>query len=190
VPVLLEAARVTADGATQVTGRVDANGQFTTLGAKPGRYFVRIGGSPEGWMFKSATWRGRDVSDEPFDLDSDANDVVITFTDRWTDMHGIVLGLRGPDPDATVLIFPMEQQAWTNYGINARRVRSVRTSRSGDYRLHSIPAGDYYVVAIPEDRAADWQDPGFLASLTAVATRVTISDGDQKLVGLRTREVR
>jgi hypothetical protein len=130
------------------------------------------------------------VSDEPFDLDSDANDVVITFTDRWTGIHGIVQGLRGPDPDATVLIFPMEQQSWTNYGINGRRVRSVRSSRSGDYRLHSIPAGDYYVVAIPEDRAADWQDPGFLSSLTAVATRVTISDGDQTLVGLRTREVR
>jgi hypothetical protein len=119
VPVLLEAARVPADGATQVTGRVDASGQFTAVGAKPGRYFVRIGGSPEGWMFKSASWRGRDVSDEPLDLDSDANDVVITFTDRWTGMHGIVQGPRGPDPDATVLIFPIEQQAWLDYGTNA-----------------------------------------------------------------------
>ena len=142
-------------------------------------------------MFQSATYRGRNVSDEPFELDSDANDVVVTFTDRWTGMRGIVQGPRGnPDPDATVLVFPLDQQAWANYGTGSRRVRSVRTSKSGDYTLHSIPPGDYYVIAIPDERAADWQDPAFLVSLTSVATRVTIGDGEQKLVGLRTREVK
>ena len=190
VPVLLEAARFTADASAQVTGPVDASGQFTVVGAKPGRYLLRMGGSPQGWMFKSATWRGRDVSDESFELDSDASDVVITFTERTTGVRGIVQGVRGPDPDASVLIFPTEQQAWTNYGLNARRIRSARTSRSGDYSVDSIPAGDYYVVAVPDDRAADWQDPAFLASLTPVATRITVNDGDQKLVGLRTREVK
>jgi hypothetical protein len=189
VPVALEAAVARPNAVTQVPGRVDAEGQFTAAGATPGKYLVRVI-SPEGWMFKSATYRGRNVSDEPFDLDSDANDVVITFTDRWTGMHGIVQGARGPDPEATVLIFPMDPQAWTGYGLAGRRVRSVRTSRSGDYSVHSIPPGDYYVVAIPDERAADWQDPAFLASATSVASRITIGDGDQKLVGLRTREVR
>jgi protocatechuate 3,4-dioxygenase beta subunit len=190
VPVLLEAARVPANGETELPGRVEADGQFAVPGAPPGQYLLRVGGSPEGWMFKSATWRGRNVSDEPFDLESDANDVVITFTDRWTGMHGVVQGPRGPDRDATVLIFPMDQEGWTNYGLSSRRVRSVRTSRSGDYSVHSIPTGDYYVVAVPDERAADWRDPAFLGSLTSVAARVTIRDGDQKLVGLRTREVR
>jgi len=189
VTVALEAAVARPNAVTQVLGRVDADGHFTADGATPGQYLVRVI-SPEGWMFKSATYRGRNVSDEPFDLDSDANDVVITFTDRWTGMHGIVQAARGPDPEATVLIFPTDPQAWTSYGLAGRRVRSVRTSRSGDYSVHSIPPGDYYVVAIPDDRAADWQNPAFLASLTSVATRVTIGDGDQKLVGLRTREVR
>ena len=189
VLVAVEAAVAPPNAVTQVPGRVDANGQFTAAGATPGQYLVRVV-SPEGWMFKSATYRGRNVSDEPFDLETDANDIVITFTDRWTGMHGIVQGARVPDPEATVLIFPMDPQAWTNYGLGSRRVRSVRASRSGDYTVHSIPAGDYYVVAIPDERAADWQDPAFLSSLTSVATRVTIGDGDQKLVGLRTREVR
>jgi len=84
----------------------------------------------------------------------------------------------------------MDQQAWTNYGLNSRRVRSVRTSRSGDYNVHSIPVGDYYVVAISDERAADWQDPVFLQSLTSGASRVTIGEGENKLVGLRTREVK
>jgi protocatechuate 3,4-dioxygenase beta subunit len=189
VAVALEAAVAPPNAVTQVSGRVNADGQFTAAGATPGQYLVRVN-SPAGWMFKSATYRGRNVSDEPFDLDTDANDVVITFTDRWTGMHGIVQGARGPDPEATVLIFPMDPHTWTGYGLAGRRVRSVRTSRSGDYNVHSIPPGDYYVVAIPEERAADWQDPAFLASLTSIATRVTIGDGDQKLVGLRTREVK
>jgi hypothetical protein len=191
VPVMLEAAGAPANAETQVNGRVESDGRFTAPGAPPGRYLVRVTGSPEGWMFKEATYRGRNVSDEPFDLESDANDVVITFTDRWTGLHGVVQGPRGaPDPDATVLIFPANQDGWTDYGLNPRRVRSVRTSRSGDYSVHSIPTGDYYVVAVPDDRVSDWRDPAFLLSLTSVATHVSISDGDQKLVGLRTREVR
>ena len=191
VPVVLEAASVPASGESEVQGRADGDGRFTAAGAPPGRYLVRVTGSPEGWMFKEATYRGRNVSDEAFELDSDANDVVITFTDRWTGLHGIVQGPRGaPDSEATVLIFPTNQEGWTDYGFNPRRVRSVRTSRAGDYSVHSIPPGDYYVVAIPDDRAGDWRDPAFLLSLTSVAARVSISDGDQKLVGLRTREVR
>ena len=191
VPVMLEAASMPPNAQTQINGRVEADGRFTAPGAPPGRYLVRVSGSPEGWMFKEATYRGRNVSDEPFDLDSDANDVVITFTDRWTGLHGVVQGPRGaPDPDATVLMFPTNHEGWTDYGLNARRVRSVRTSRSGDYSVHSIPTGDYYVVAIPDDRAGDWRDPSFLLSLTSAATHVSIADGDQKMVGLKTREVR
>ena len=191
VPVVLEAASASANAESEVQGRVDSDGRFATSGAPPGRYLVRVAGSPEGWMFKEATYRGRNVSDEPFELDGDASDVVITFTDRWTGLHGVVQGQRGaPDSDATVLIFPTNQDGWTDYGLNPRRVRSVRTSRAGDYSAHSIPPGDYYVVAIPDDRASDWRDPAFLLSLTSVAARVSISDGDQKLVGLRTREVR
>jgi hypothetical protein len=191
VAVNLEAAGVPANGQAQVSGRVEADGRFTAPGAPPGRYLVRVSGSPEGWMFKEATYRGRNVSDEPFVLDGDANDVVITFTDRWTGMHGVVQGPRGaPDPGATVLIFPTNQDDWTDYGLNPRRVRSVKTSRSGDYSVHSIPVGDYYVVAVPDERASDWRDPAFLLSLTSAATRVSIGEGDQKLVGLRTREVR
>jgi hypothetical protein len=191
VPVVVEAADSDPNRVARVTGGLDGSGQFTVHGVLPGPYLVRVSASPEGWMFKSATYKGRNVADEPFDLDSDAIGVVITFTDRWTGMHGVVQSPRGGgDPDAAVLIFPLDRQAWTNYGLSGRRVRSVRTSRSGCYSVHSIPAGDYYVVAIPEDRAADWQDPAFLESLTSAATRVTIGDGDQKLVGLRTREVR
>jgi len=191
VSVSLDAAGVPPNKPAQVSGRVEADGRFTVPGAPPGRYLVRVSGSPEGWMFKEATYRGRSVSDEPFDLDGDANDVVITFTNRWTGLHGVVQGPRGaPDPDATVLIFPTNQDGWSDYGLNARRVRAVRTSRSGDYSVHSIPPGDYYVVAVPDERASDWRDPAFLVSLTSGATRVSIGDGDQKLVGLRTREVR
>jgi len=190
VPISLEAASRSPNATGQINGRMEPDGQFTVPGAMTGQYLLRVLGSPEGWMFKSATFRGRNIADEPFELDADANDVVITFSDRWTGMHGIVQGPRGPDPQATVLIFPMDQQAWTNYGLNSRRVRSVRTSRSGDYNVHSIPVGDYYVVAIPDERAADWQDPVFLQSLTSGASRVTIGEGENKLVGLRTREVK
>jgi hypothetical protein len=193
VPLAIES----ADGMGAVPiptppSRVDDAGQFTTVGLGPGRYFVRVAGSPKGWMFKTATYNGRDVADAPLDLQGgDANGVVITFTDRWTGMRGVVQAPRGgPDADAVVLVFPTDAHGWASYGTNVRRVRSVRTSRTGEYSLHSLPIGDYYVIALPDEQAVDWQDPKFLEGLVLGARRVTIGDGDQPVQDLRTREVR
>jgi hypothetical protein len=51
-----------------LTGRADPGGRFTTVGLVGGRYFVRVGGGPPGWTFKSATFEGRDLADTPLDL--------------------------------------------------------------------------------------------------------------------------
>lgn len=191
--VSIEAADGTSNPVQSMPARVDTRGQFTSIAGFPaGKYFVRLPGSPVGWMFKSATYDGRDVSDTPLDLRSgDVTGVVINFTDRWTGLRGAVQTTSGvPDGGATVVAFPTDPQAWTGYGSTPRRLRSVRTAASGDYKFNSLPAGDYYVVALSEEQAADWQDPSFLQMLTAIATHVPLSDGEQKVQDLRTKEVR
>ncbi|OFW03312.1 MAG: hypothetical protein A3H96_19650 [Acidobacteria bacterium RIFCSPLOWO2_02_FULL_67_36] len=192
VPVVVDA----ADGPASISGgagpsRVDASGQFTTADVPPGKYFVRIGGSPQGWMFKSAMYNGRDVADTPFDLrGGDATGLVITFTDRWSGMRGMVQSADGPDPDATVLVFPVDEQMWSAFGMNPRRIRSVRTSATGEYNFPSLLPGDYYAVAVHDDQAADWRETKFMESLARLATRVSIGDGEKKTQDLHTRDVR
>ncbi len=50
--------------------RVESSGQFTTAPLAGGRYFVRVAGSPVGWMFKAAMYDGRDVSETPLELEA------------------------------------------------------------------------------------------------------------------------
>jgi hypothetical protein len=173
-------------------GRIDAaTSQFTTYGLPGGRYFVRIGGAPPGWTFKSATYQGRDVSDVPLDLDSsDIAGVVITFTDQPTELSGIAQTVRGGDPDATILVFPSDNTGWINTGLNPRRMRAVRTGPSGAYKISGLPPGSYYVAAVPDELAGDWQDPKFLETLAPSASQVALDDGEKKTQNVRTTQVR
>jgi hypothetical protein len=172
--------------------RVDASGQFTSVGLSAGRYVVRVDGSPVGWMFKSATYNGQDVSETPFELrGGDATGVVLAFTDRWTGLRGVVRSARGDaDADAAVLLFTTDRSVWTDAGPSPRRMKSARTGRAGEYSFTSIPPGDYYVVALPDERTADWRDAKFLDTLVGLATHLTIGDGEPKTLDLRTRDVR
>ncbi len=154
-----------------------------------GRYYVRIPNSPSGWMFKSATIDGRDVADTPFTLREEPTQVVITFTDRWSGIRGTVQSTAGRDNAATVIVFPTDQDTWGSAGMNPRRVRSTRSSRIGEYSFN-LPPGDYYVLALPEEQSADWQDPEFLELASRGAARVTIAEGERKIQDLRTRDVR
>jgi hypothetical protein len=169
---------------------VDAGGHFTGSGLTPGRYFVRINSPPPGWRFKSATHDGRDVADIPLDLRGDS-EVLITFGDRWSHVRGTVTTARGaPDSEALVLLFSTDTQQWPYASTNARRFKSVRATASGEYTLSSVPEGDYFVVAVPDVDAAEWQTQDVLGSLASVATRVSIAEGETRVEQLRTQEIR
>ena len=181
IPVTVEP----ADGKQKtqsLPGRVDAQGNFTTMGLLPGKYFVRIGGAPGGWTFKSAVLGGTDVSETPIEVeDRDITGIVVTFNDTPTDLRGTVKSADGvADDSSAVVVFPSDNRAWMDYGINPRRVRIARTSKTGTYSFGALPAGDYYVAAFSEEFAGEWQDPRFLDQLSRGATRVTLNDAEKR----------
>lgn len=194
VPISIEPADSFPDRSAIIPtppARVDGNGNFTTIGLPPGRYFIRVLGSPEGWMFKSAMFNGRDAADTPLELQgADATGVVVTFTDRWTGIRGSVAPVGGKTADAIVLLFPTDSQSWTNYGMNVRRIKSAKTSRTGEYSFRSIPPGDYYLIAIADEQAGDWQDAKFLEALARDARHITIADGDFRVENLQLHTIR
>ena len=174
------------------TPRADGSGHFTSEGHAPGKYFVRVTGSPAGWMFKSATLDGRDVTDVPLELRrGDVTGVVLTFTDRWSGLGGVVRHAgSAPDPAATVLVFPTDAEAWANFGLSPRRVREARTNVRGEFAIASLPPGDYYAVAVPRQQSTDWRETKTLETLSRLATRITIVEGEHKTLDLTTRAVK
>jgi hypothetical protein len=170
---------------------VDAKSQFVSVGLPSGRYVVRAGNAPRGWMFKSVTFEQRDASDTPLELDRKDVNVVVTFIDRVTTLSGVVRTAYGAtDNTAAVLVFPANDPAWSAPGFNPHRFRRVRTTDGGAYVIDALPTGDYYVVAVPDDRAEGWQDPSMLELLARSAALVNIRDGDRKIQDLRTEERR
>lgn len=176
----------TGGGSTAVS--VDGFGEFVSQPLPGGRYYVRIPNSPGGWMFKSATCEGRDIVDTPMTVMADTLNVVVTFTDRWSGLNGFVRNRQGLDRAAAVLVFPTDSDTWVSSGNNPRRVRSIRTGRTGEYSVN-LPPGDYYVIAVPDAQIADWQDPAFLDAASRAATRVNITEGERRTLDLRTREM-
>jgi hypothetical protein len=173
-------------------GRLESSGQFNVSGLPGGRYLLRIGAPPGEWSLKSAIWNGRDISDSALDLEAgDVTGVIVTFTDRPTQIAGSVRNAAGAgDADATVLVFPTDPQTWSAPTLSARRFRSARVSPAGAYTIAPLPAGDYYVVAVPDEQSSAWQDPRTLDILSRLASSFTIADGEKKTQDLRTKEIR
>ncbi len=165
-----------------------ADHAVTFSGYPPGRYRVRVANSPQGWMFKGAMLNGVDVSEIPFELTKDVDDLVLTFTDRWSGLSGAVQGAGAEE--AAVIVFTTDTQMWTAAGPSSRRFKMARPSSSGEFSVSSLPPGEYYAVAVREEDAADWRDPALLDALARVAARVTIIEGEHRTVDLPMREVR
>jgi hypothetical protein len=163
---------------------------FYTIGLLPGRYVLRADNLPRGWSLKSASVAGRDISDMPLTLDTaDVDGLVLTFTDRPASLSGTVRDAQARhDPNATVLIFPTDG-VWSDRGPNPRRFRSARVGRSGEYSATALPPGDYFIVAVNDANASNWQEPAFLQRLSKLATRITLGDGQTLSTALTTERI-
>src|SRR4029079_3742111 len=194
IAVTLEPADARSASATSaVRGKVETSGQFTTMGVPPGRYVLRAQNLPAGWALLSATLGGQDISDAGFEVgSSDANGVGITHTHQPTEITGVVpAGNTGaPDTGAAVIAFPTDSAAWVGRGTNPRRIRTVRPSKNGTFSFTNLPAGTYFVGAVPDVTAPDWQDPRFLEALSRSAVRVLLGPGEKKSQNVQTAPVR
>lgn len=178
--------------ASPLRGRVEPTGHFTTVGLPGGRYLLRVAAVQAPWTFKSAMHEGRDLADVPFDASGgDLSGVVITFTDTPSELNGTVTrGDGAADPDAAVLVFPADGSGWVDWGLNPRRLRTLHATATGSFTASGLPPGDYHVVAVPQEMAADWQDPATLEALAREAAQVRVEDGQKKTQALRTIRAR
>ena len=167
----------------------DESANFVIDGFLPGEYVLRFG-SAGGWIIKSIVWDGRDYTHTPFDASRgrDFTGVVVTLTDKPPRLEGAVLGTDNrPASAGAVIAFPTERNQWSNYGLTPLRIASARLSNAGTFGFTTLPAGEYYVVAVDDGRINAWQDPAFLESVVATAARVQLAWGQTVTTNLKMR---
>jgi hypothetical protein len=166
--------------------------RFVVEGLLPGEYILRaitLGGG----VVKSIVWEGRDYTTQPFDasIGRDIDDVVITLTTKAVRLSGTVRTSQGAATDAAAVIaFPADPHQWTNYGFRPARIVSGLASSRGTFTLPSLPAGEYFLIAVGDSQLSAWQDPKFLEAAAPLATRVTLDWGDTKAIDLTLRTIK
>jgi hypothetical protein len=166
----------------------DATGAFSISGVTPGRYRLMAGiPSPRpdtvGWQLKSAVVHGQDTLDAPIDLREGTDGAVITFTDRVTELNGMVQDAGGqPAPEYTVVVFARDKTHWT---APSRRIRTARPAADGRFVMPNLPPGDYLLTAVTDLEPGEQSDPAFLELLSRSAIAVTIGEGEKKTQDLR-----
>jgi len=108
-------------------------------------------------------------------------------------------GRGAPATDAAVLYFPVKRDLWKKFGITPLRLGSVDVEGTGAYAINSpagslstlaMPAGEYYLIAVPASQRDAWQDSTFLEAAARVATTVTVGWGETKTQDLILQDVK
>ena len=176
-----------ADGSNlgpQQNSRVDQNGRFTLEAVPVGSHWIRAQ-APRGWVLKSVTADGRDITDAPFDVRSGQrlSNVAVVFTDKLSEINGTISDERGtPVTEYTMLAFSERHRALVSTVTShrddtARSERHVPDTRPAARRVLSRGRRS--------DRSRRVVRTGYLDEHRASAVRVTLGDGDVKTQNVR-----
>lgn len=165
--------------------RADASSadQFTIDGLLGGEYVLAASSalaSFSGVSIKSVICDGRDYTYKAIDASNggDLSDCVVTFTDEAIVLQGRARDDSGQTPTrASVVAFPVERDQWTAIGLTPARFKATPVSTDGRYHLEGLAAGDYRVLAIPDDWLSGWMDPVFLQKVAPRAAIVHLDWG-------------
>jgi len=167
---------------TSPTVRVDADGNFVLSGIRPGRFFLRASGPG---AVRSVMWNGLDTLDFPLEVgtDQDVSNVVITLTDKLSELSGGVTDSAGrPGYDFTVIAMPVESRFWIP---GSRRVATARTDAAGRYIFRGLPAGDYRLATLVDFDPATQYDFAQLQQLAGSGVSITIVGTGKHVMNLK-----
>jgi Carboxypeptidase regulatory-like domain len=172
----------------QPNARLDRDGKFVLEGVPAGLHLIRPAGNMRGWTLQSVIAGGRDITDTPIELRSGEalGNVAVVLTDKINEINGTVTTDQGvPASEYTVLAFSTNTAFWRP---QSRQIATTRPDQTGQYRIRTLPPGEYYVVAVDPAEQGEWFEPAYLDEHRAGAVRVTLSEGDVKAVDFKMRK--
>ena len=169
---------------TAGSSRINDDWTFELTGLFDARLF-RVS-APQGWMLKSVTLNGQDITDVPMEFPAGQafNGLQVTITNRTTGLTGRVTDARGAAiTDATIVVFPADESRWTYL---SRFIRTARPDQDGQFQMNGLPALDRYLAfAVQGLEDGQANDPEFLASIREKATSFSLSEGETRALDLR-----
>lgn len=183
----LSAIRALAQPAGSASGRGEraasvSRGVFQ-IGGLIGPYTISLEGLPQGFVLKSVSANGTDVTDVPLEFrGAEHIDMQVTLTSRRADLFGTVrAGGRGV-PNASVVLFPDNPVRWTGA---SRSIRTARTDRDGLFAIRGLLANQRYLVAALEYlNDGEEQDPEFLGRIRPRASILGASPDQNRTIDL------
>ena len=171
----------------QPNARLDKDGKFELTGVPAGLHLIRPAGNTRGWTLQSVSAGGRDITDTAIELRSGEtlSNVTVMFTNKINEINGTVTTDQGvPASEYTILAFSTDASLWRP---NARQIATTRPDQTGQYRIRTLPPGEYYVTTVDPAEPGEWFEPAYLDEHRAGASRVTLSEGDVKTQDFKIR---
>ena len=184
--IFLSLRPVAATSWSTLGAEVRADGTFTTGSDPPGRYEL-YASSVSGWRNIGVSQRGTILGDFIVELGPGGiSDLVVTMSRTPCRLSGAVTGAQGsPDTDAVIIVFPADTTLWREGIFQSRRVQRAYATNEGAFNMNALTPGEYYAAAVNSRLALEWQDAAFLERLIPGAVKVTLGDGEDKTVALR-----
>ena len=167
---------------------VKADGSFVHA-VTPGLHLVSAIASGSTMRLRSALAGHRDLLDSPPAFEASTGDmtgVVLTFTDRETELAGRVLDeVDAPAPAGYVVVFPADRALWN---VHSRRLTVARPSTDGRFVIRELPPGDYLVLAVGDLELESWRAAESLSRFAPAATSVRVGEDGRTLQDLQIRD--
>ena len=167
---------------------MDKSNAFSTP-ILPGRYLLTAFAS--GARCASVSVNGKDVGDALVPIGYDDVQVVFTCGATMARITGRVRDDGGnTDLRGRAIVFPTDRRQWTIDDARPIRFASAPPNANGTFTIANLPAGEYFVAAIPDAIGNSWQDPKMLDSLSRSAARITVGLGDTRSIDVTTAVVK
>jgi Carboxypeptidase regulatory-like domain len=167
-------------------GGVNVKDDYTfEIKARPGLAIIRPMLLPPGWSLKAVKYHGTDVTDTGIEFrpNEEVSGIEVELTNQATEVSGAVTNARSePVKDYTVVVFSRDRERW---GYMSRFFGTGRPDQDGRYKVRSLPAGEYYAVALDYVEPGEATDPEFLDRVKARAISFSLGDGETKTIDLK-----
>jgi hypothetical protein len=145
----------------------------------------RLTGLPAGWMLKSVTHDGRDITDTPLDFKGteELTGLQLMVSSQITTVTGTVTNDRAePLKEYSLVVFADDTSKWTP---NSRFLASARPDQNGQFKVEKLPPGNYLAIALEYLEEGDATDPDFLGRVRDLATKFSLAEGEAKSLSLK-----
>jgi hypothetical protein len=141
--------------------------------------------APSGWVLKSITYRGKDVTDAVVDLQAggEVGTIEVVMHNRGAVVTGRVVDDGGKPVRARVVMIPADRVRWL--GLHSP-VTALSLATAGTYTFRPQRAGEYAIVAIDQaEPIPSEQNRAFFERILKSGQTITLAENERRAVDLR-----